>query len=47
MEMETTLVLVFIYIGNVMANYDMTHKCSQNHNFKEYLRIWGNNCDCY
>ena len=30
-----------------MANYDMTHKCSQNHNFKEYVRIWGNNCDCY
>ena len=25
----------FIYIKNVMANYDMAHKCSQNHNFKD------------
>ena len=24
-----------------MANYDMAHKCSKNHNFKEYVRKWG------
>lgn len=31
-----------------MANYfDVVHERSQNNNFKEYVRIWGNNYNGY
>lgn len=39
---------VYIYMEKFMANYyDMVHESSQNHNFKEYIRIRVNNFICY